>query len=154
MKDNLKFPYNNYIGEHMSEPLEIKLKQRKIYDTYSFSLGGIHNDFLFDNSNNYPDDYHISDCKPLIKSSADLTTKEKQYILLGEDDIDLGHIFENSDGYFGISDSYNNNSFVCGSHECGRHYLSQEQLNRGYSLHWNPNAEELINNGLAERKEG
>jgi len=148
---NMEF-YKNYIG--IDKPLIIELNEQnklklnlKIEKVSSYSMELV----SLDNLRYYSNIGYSKGLKPHLKLPEDLTDEELIYIAVGDKDkTSLPIDIDRNDEFIAVVIGEDWKFMFIDSQEPS---LTQEQFNRGYSLHWHPKAKEYIDNGLAVRIE-
>lgn len=148
------FNYNNYIGEHMSEPLEVLENGTVLpFGLLTISYTYPSRSMLLESHSD--EEYRrVEDCKPLIKSPSDLTDEELLWVF---GNIKGSFISRNKStislGIGGGGDAYLQINLKNGQiNTTDQFYNIQQILNRLYSLHVSLDYEELIRTGKAVRK--
>ena len=149
--------YRNYVG--IENPLMVNSAR------FGDRLGLLSIDFVKKDRIYFNDGSDFSgasskfdECKPILKLPEDLTDEEWLYVFNG-DRANEFKIWRNKNNdvvrcyhkSFDLSIEKNMANYI-NSFDMLRTYLrrsDQEVLNRGYSLHWNQQAKQLIENGLA-----
>lgn len=137
------FNYNNYIGEHMDEPLRVEL-------SYSFTNKKYDSELTIQTLVDFEENDSQEYCKPLIKSPSDLTDEEWLFVFGREELKDRSINKWNNEYIEHLSEGNLYNEFNTRLNEFT--HCDQELLNRLYSLHSHPQAKQLIEKGLALNK--
>lgn len=148
-----KFNWSNYVGDHMDEPLRVKIltgsNTLEANFEFLFKLKGAN---FYSVHCSDGENYSEDDCKPLIKSPEDLTDEEWLFVF-GENK-DSYHInrVENSVVvcFNGFKASEWSNEFDFNQNVF--EHSDQQLLNRLYSLHVSLHYKELIEKEVALRK--
>lgn len=141
--------YKNYIL--LDNPLDVEYNG---YDVYSFKTVENSSNLILEAG--YTDySKSIFDCKPFLVAPEDLTDEQWLWVFCGDDQehgLVITRDSEEESIYLHIKEHntlhYQNVFFLSGHFE----YSDQEILDRLYSLHSHPKANEYIKNNLAKRK--